>query len=185
MATKNLLRTPPGKKTQKQATPAENPIQTIRELGEKRDEIRQQIRNLECEEIRLELQRAIAQGIVDPLPEITLTPEETQAVSEHLYWSEGLVSTMRDAVSTLRGAMELVQNEASELGLGGPKGKHGQVDLWNSLNPLYGAVETLALLTHRLIAISDRAEAAEWKLPDRLRETKKAAEELYASDFGE
>jgi hypothetical protein len=185
MAKRILPQVPPGRKTQRQATPAENPKQTIRELGEKRDEIRQQIRNLECEEIRLELQRAIAQGIVDPLPEITLSPEETQAVSEHLYWSEGLVSTMRDAVSTLRGAMEIVQNKAEELGLGGPKGKYGQVDLWNSYNPLHGAVETLALLSHRLIAISDRAEAAEWKLPDRLRETKKAAEELHASDFGE
>jgi hypothetical protein len=143
-----------------------------------------QIRNLEREEIRLKLQRAITQGIVNPLPEITLTPEETQAVSEHLYWSEGLVWTMREAVSTLRGAVEIVQKEADELGLGGPKAKYGQVDLWNSYNPLHGAVETLALLAHRLITISDRAEAAEWELPDRLRETKEVAEEIHGSDFG-
>jgi hypothetical protein len=153
-------------------------------LGEKGDEIRRQIHNLEREEIRLQLQRAIAQGTLDPFPEITLTPEETQAVSEHLYWSEGLVTTMRDAVSTLRGAMEVVQSEADDLGLGGPKAKYGEADLWNSHSPLHSAVETLALLAHRLLAISDRAEFAEWELPDRLRETKKAAEELYASDFG-
>jgi hypothetical protein len=151
-------------------------------LGEKHDEIRRQIRNLEREEIRLKLQRAIAQGIVHPLPEIIINAEETQAVSEYLYWSEGLVSTTRDAVSTLRGAMELVQNEAQELGLGGPEGKYGQVDLWNSYSPLYSAVETLALLTNRLIAISDRVEAAEWELPERLQETKKVAEEVHGSD---
>jgi len=198
MAKQTILRVPPQKKTQKQvtpnpvqkrpqaATPAENPIhKAIRELGEKRDEIRQQIQNLEREEIRIGLQRAIAQGIVDPLPEITITPEETQTVSEYLYWSEGLVLTTRDAVSTLRGAMEIVQNEASELGLGVPKGKYGQVDFWNSYNPLYGAVETLALLAHRLSAVSDRVEAAEWELPDRLQETKKVAEEVHASVLGQ
>ena len=199
MTTKTLPQVPPTRKSQHQpaiptprvskngsaASPVENPIhKAIRELGEKHDEIRKQIRNLEREEIRLALQRAIAQGIVNPLPEITITPEETQAVSEYLYWSEGLISTTRDAVSTLRGAMEIVQNEASELGLGKAKAKYGQPDLWNSHNPLYGAVETLALLAHRLIAVSDRVEAAEWELPKRLQETKKVAEELFVSDFG-
>ena len=176
---KTLPQVPPARKTQRQpATPTPT---TQERLAVLQNEMRQ----LKREE--LHLMSLHHSGGVAPakLPEITLTSEETQATAEFLYWTEGLLFAAQNATSTLRGVMEIVQNEAESMGLGGPKGKHGVVDVWNSYSPLYGAVETLVLLTNQLIAISNRADLAEMKLPDRLRETKKAAGELFASDFGE
>ncbi len=185
MPTKTIRKNSPSTPQVQQPAPAKTAGEIVGELREKRYEIYRQTRKLERDALQLELQRGIAQGEVNPLPEITITPEETQAVSEHLYWSEGLVSATRDAVSTLRGAMEIVQNEVEQLDPGGPEAKYGEVDVWDSYHPLYGVAETLDLVIHRLFAVSNHLETAEQELPEQLQETKKVAEEAHRYDFGE
>ena len=178
MATKTLPQVPPTKKTQQQ------PAIPTPTLQERAAALQEQFRQLKREELELNFQHHFGGVTPRAQPEITLTSEETQATAEFLYWAEGLLFAVQNATSTLRGIMEIVHNEASELDRGGPVAKHGAIDVWNSFDPLHGAVETLALLMTQLHTISDRVDLAEMRLPARLRETKKAAGELFASDFG-
>ena len=181
MATKTLPQVPPVRKTQQQpAVPTPLPKQI--------DELKKQFLWDFLKAKRLcEKQESGHVPDLQPLEKgttLTLAPEETQAVAEYLDWVEGLSNAAQNAVSILRLAMEIGAETDENDQRYKATAKHGHPWLWESYSPLSGVGESLELLAHRLIEMTNRVESAEWKLPDRLRETKKAAAELYASDSG-